>query len=76
MKLHSINNFRYRNNSFTLFIFRSLCSLVCKWNLIANSDGDKNWSEDYFESIGLSDLKSNNWEKIGNLICFKFFNDL
>ncbi|XP_001601900.1 FGGY carbohydrate kinase domain-containing protein [Nasonia vitripennis] len=44
---------------------RSLCSLVCKWNFSAGPNGDNHWCADFFDEIGLSDLQSNNWKKIG-----------
>ncbi|XP_011506281.1 PREDICTED: FGGY carbohydrate kinase domain-containing protein [Ceratosolen solmsi marchali] len=44
---------------------RSLCSLVCKWNFNVKPNGNSRWSSDFFDEIGLSDLKANNWRKIG-----------
>ncbi|XP_069704948.1 FGGY carbohydrate kinase domain-containing protein [Periplaneta americana] len=46
---------------------RSLCSLVCKWTYEAHPNGNKGWSEDYFQQIGLSDLMECNWKKIGSV---------
>ncbi|KAL2735916.1 FGGY carbohydrate kinase domain-containing protein isoform X2 [Vespula squamosa] len=46
---------------------RSLCSLVCKWNYYAEPD-ENGWKEDFFNQIGLQDLKKNNWSKIGNKV--------
>lgn len=44
---------------------RSLCSVVCKWNY----DGiESSWSEDFFEKIGLEELKNLNFKKIGSVI--------
>lgn len=47
---------------------RSLCSLVCKWNYHAGQDDNNGWREDFFDQIGLQDLKKNNWSKIGNVV--------
>ncbi|XP_058791631.1 FGGY carbohydrate kinase domain-containing protein [Phymastichus coffea] len=47
---------------------RSLCSLVCKWNYSAGPDGDYHWCSDFFDKIGLSDLKNGNWKKIGQIV--------
>lgn len=48
---------------------RSLCSLVCKWNYYAGPDSNNGgWKEDFFNQIGLQDLKKNNWSKIGNIV--------
>lgn len=44
---------------------RSLCSVVCKWNY----DGIENsWPENFFDQIGLGDLKNCNYKKIGSVI--------
>lgn len=50
-----------------IFYFRSLCSLVCKWNYSANPNGKHRWDEDFFEQLNLRDLKKDNWRKIGIL---------
>ncbi|XP_043498737.1 FGGY carbohydrate kinase domain-containing protein isoform X1 [Polistes fuscatus] len=48
---------------------RSLCSLVCKWNYYAEPGvNNSGWKEDFFNQIGLQDLKDNNWSKLGNVI--------
>ncbi|XP_031833907.1 FGGY carbohydrate kinase domain-containing protein [Nomia melanderi] len=44
---------------------RSLCSLVCKWNYIADPDGNNGWNEEFFYQIQLGDLVKDNWKKIG-----------
>src|SRR6202790_5375640 len=44
---------------------RSICTLACKWNFLAH---EQRWSESYFERIGLGDLASNSYAKIGNEI--------
>src|SRR6266536_4539305 len=42
---------------------RSICTLACKWNFLAH---ERRWSGSYFERIGLGDLASENYAKIGN----------
>src|SRR6266436_4939791 len=44
---------------------RSICTLGCKWNFLAH---EPRWSERYFERIGLGDLASDSYAKIGNEI--------
>src|SRR5258706_8216147 len=44
---------------------RSICTLACKWNFLAH---ELRWSERYFERIGLGDLASDSYAKIGNEI--------
>src|SRR6478672_4559851 len=44
---------------------RSICTLVCKWNFLAH---EQRWSESYFERIGLGDLASDDYAKIGKEI--------
>src|SRR6266852_974252 len=44
---------------------RSICTLACKWNFLAH---EQRWSGSYFERIGLGDLASDNYAKIGNEI--------
>ena len=44
---------------------RSICTLACKWNFLAH---EQRWSGSYFERIGLGDLASENYAKIGNEI--------
>jgi D-ribulokinase len=44
---------------------RSICTLACKWNFLAH---ERRWSERYFERLGLGDLASDNYAKIGNEI--------
>src|SRR5467141_292747 len=41
---------------------RSICTLACKWNFLAH---ERRWSDSYFERIGLGDLASDNYAKIG-----------
>jgi D-ribulokinase len=41
---------------------RSMCTLTCKWNFLAH---EQRWSESYFERIGLGDLASDGYAKIG-----------
>src|SRR5260221_4114462 len=44
---------------------RSICTLACKWNFLAH---EQRWSNSYFERIGLGDLASDDYAKIGNEI--------
>src|SRR5258706_1227162 len=44
---------------------RSICTLACKWNFLAH---ERRWSNSYFESVGLCDLASDSYAKIGNEI--------
>ena len=42
-----------------------MCTLVCKWNYLAH---EQRWSGNYFERVGLGDLASDQYAKIGNEI--------
>src|ERR1700675_4374740 len=44
---------------------RAICALACKWNFLAE---ERRWSDSYFERIGLGDLASDSYAKIGNEI--------
>src|SRR6202158_1689271 len=44
---------------------RSICTLACKWNFLAH---ERRWSESYLERIGVGDLASENYAKIGKEI--------
>ena len=44
---------------------RSMCTLACKWNYLAH---EQRWSGSYFERIGLGDLASDEYAKIGREI--------
>src|ERR1700723_2608772 len=44
---------------------RSICTLACKWNFLAH---EHRWSRSYFDRIGLGDLASDNYAKIGGEI--------
>src|SRR2546430_9678026 len=44
---------------------RSICTLGCKWNFLAH---EQRWSKSYFERIGLGDLASDSYAKIGKEI--------
>src|ERR1700694_4341164 len=44
---------------------RSICTLACKWNFLAH---EHRWSDSYFERVGLGDLASDKYTKIGNQI--------
>ncbi|HMJ98501.1 MAG TPA: FGGY-family carbohydrate kinase, partial [Reyranella sp.] len=43
----------------------SICTLACKWNFLAH---EGRWSGSYFERIGLGDLASDRYAKIGREI--------
>src|SRR5664279_4747556 len=44
---------------------RSICTLACKWNFLAH---EHRWSKSYFDRIGLGDLASDSYAKIGSEI--------
>ena len=44
---------------------RSMCTLACKWNYLAH---EQRWSYRYFKRIGLGDLASDIYARIGNEI--------
>src|SRR5882757_6166326 len=44
---------------------RSMCTLACKWNYLAH---EQRWSGSYFERIGLGDLASDQYARIGKEI--------
>jgi D-ribulokinase len=44
---------------------RSMCTLACKWNYLAH---ERRWSGGYFERIGLGDLASDQYARIGKEI--------
>jgi D-ribulokinase len=44
---------------------RSICTLTCKWNFLAH---EHRWSSSYFERVGLGDLASDGYAKIGTEI--------
>jgi D-ribulokinase len=44
---------------------RSMCTLACKWNYLAH---EQRWSGSYFERIGLGDLASDEYARIGREI--------
>src|SRR5258707_1853947 len=44
---------------------RSICTLACKWNFLTH---ERRWSNSYFECVGLGDLASDSYAKIGNEI--------
>jgi D-ribulokinase len=44
---------------------RSVCTVTCKWNYLAH---EQRWSGGYFERIGLGDLVSDNYARIGTEI--------
>jgi D-ribulokinase len=44
---------------------RSTCTVTCKWTYLAH---EKRWDQSYFDSIGLGDLASNSFERIGQRV--------
>src|ERR1700736_4497488 len=44
---------------------RSICTLACKWNYLAH---EQRWSDSYFQRVGLGDLASDKYAKVGNEI--------
>src|ERR1700676_4123581 len=44
---------------------RSICTLACKWNFLAH---EQRWSGSYFERLGLGDLASDGYTRIGSEI--------
>src|SRR6202045_3765630 len=44
---------------------RSICTLACKWNFLAH---EHRWSQSYFDRVGLGNLASDNYAKIGSEI--------
>ena len=44
---------------------RSVCTVTCKWNFLAH---EQRWSNSYFERVGLDDLVSDGYAKIGTEI--------
>ncbi|SEP95851.1 FGGY-family pentulose kinase [Faunimonas pinastri] len=44
---------------------RSLCTTACKWTYLAH---ESRWSADYFDEIGLSELKQDDFRRIGQEI--------
>jgi D-ribulokinase len=44
---------------------RSMCTLACKWNYLAH---EQRWSGSYFERIGLGDIVSDRYARIGREI--------
>jgi D-ribulokinase len=44
---------------------RSICTVACKWNFLSH---EQRWSSSYFDRIGLGDLASESYAKIGKEI--------
>lgn len=46
---------------------RSICSMTCKWTYLAHekAEGGSGWSETFFEGVGLGDLVSEGYARIG-----------
>ena len=55
---------------------RSLCSVVCKWTYQADQTGRSEWSDSFWEEIGLGDLKENNYAKIGKDFSLQIFSTI
>lgn len=50
---------------------RSLCTTVCKWTYLgheAANGGADGWASDFWESIGLADLVSEDYRRIGQMV--------
>ncbi|XP_048727454.2 FGGY carbohydrate kinase domain-containing protein-like isoform X2 [Ostrea edulis] len=47
---------------------RSLCSLVCKWSYHADNQGNQEWNQNFYKTIGLEDLLENDAAKIGTSV--------
>ncbi len=53
-------------NIYKIPLYRSQCSVVCKWNYVVDETGQVlGWSKDLFQQIGLGDLLENNFSLIG-----------
>lgn len=53
---------------YSAFLYRSLCTLVCKWTYCP----PEGWDASFWTSIGLEDLLENNFSKIGNMLFCSF----
>lgn len=49
---------------------KSLCSAVCKWTYQASLE-QQGWNDSFWIRIGLEDLVTDNYQKIGKLWCFR-----
>lgn len=47
---------------------RSLCTTVCKWTYLGHEGGVGRWDEAYFRAIGLEDLASDQFARIGRTV--------
>jgi D-ribulokinase len=75
LKRHMLATFRAAGHFFDLADYlsfratgstaRSICTLGCKWNYLAR---EQRWSNEYLQRLGLGDLASDNYTKIGNAI--------
>jgi FGGY-family pentulose kinase len=53
----------------TLDDTRSLCTTVCKWTYLGQKGPDgAGWNADFFKQIGLADLVSDNFQRIGEKV--------
>ena len=46
-------------------LFRSLCSVVCKWGYLADPNALDGWSSTFLNQIGLGDLVEDGFKKLG-----------
>ncbi len=75
LKRHMPSTFRLAGHFFDLADYlsfratgstaRSICTLGCKWNFLAR---ERRWSTSYFERVGLGDLASDAYARIGKEI--------
>jgi FGGY-family pentulose kinase len=47
---------------------RSLCTTVCKWTYLGHGHEARGWQRDFFERIGLGDLASEGFARIGTRV--------
>ena len=53
-------------NIYKIPLYRSQCSVVCKWNYVVDKTGQVlGWPKDLFQQIGLEDLLESNSSLIG-----------
>lgn len=69
------NRYLYRVSIIDIYIlietvYRSLCTVVCKWTYVAGRSSTGNWDRSYFDKIGLDDLSENDWFAIGKRLWY------
>lgn len=47
---------------------RSLCTTVCKWTYLGHEGEGGSWSDSYFEQVGLGDLVTEKYARIGTRV--------